>query len=461
MRVTLLGHASVLVEAQGRSFLVDPVFSDPFGEGAVASCPARTVDVERLPKIDVLVLTSAEPDHFDVATVAKLSRACVVVCPKHPSILYVLEKLGFMTVRATDPGTLLKFGKVDLLTTPSARPELELGVLVKDRTGTFWHAGDTALSPTVIEHARALVGRVHLLFAAYAVQGFGYYGSQRAGYPVSALRAAIATVRAVAPVMVVPGSAGFRFVEPFAWLNAFVFPISRERFLGDLARVAPEIARAPGNPGDVFEIGDGAVRAKPGESTCATMVRDDTSLIAFDPTSYVPPLNDPNCEQYPDDVLDETVDEAIDALVQFVLVSYAASSDSLVEQYRESRSIYGLGVVFPGGRERWLRIRFEPEAPTIERGDGPIRGALFTHRIAASGIVARARNEKTYHFTLGLSRLSLVTPASLKGNDVVIEPRERSDLLLYSLTHRPPGPAAHQTANLDHQLAPFVETSKA
>ena len=42
MRVTLLGHASVLVELDGATCLMEPVLGDPFEEGTVTSCPRRT-----------------------------------------------------------------------------------------------------------------------------------------------------------------------------------------------------------------------------------------------------------------------------------------------------------------------------------------------------------------------------------------------------------------------------------
>ena len=42
MRVTLLGHALVLVELDGATCLMDPVLADPFEEGTVVSCPKRT-----------------------------------------------------------------------------------------------------------------------------------------------------------------------------------------------------------------------------------------------------------------------------------------------------------------------------------------------------------------------------------------------------------------------------------
>jgi L-ascorbate metabolism protein UlaG (beta-lactamase superfamily) len=46
MRITLLGHAALLVELAGATCLMDPVFFDPFEEGAVVSCPRRTTHHE-------------------------------------------------------------------------------------------------------------------------------------------------------------------------------------------------------------------------------------------------------------------------------------------------------------------------------------------------------------------------------------------------------------------------------
>ena len=46
MRVTLLGHASVLVELQRRDLSDGTVFADPFEEDMVVSCPQRSIDVD-------------------------------------------------------------------------------------------------------------------------------------------------------------------------------------------------------------------------------------------------------------------------------------------------------------------------------------------------------------------------------------------------------------------------------
>jgi L-ascorbate metabolism protein UlaG (beta-lactamase superfamily) len=63
MRITLLGHATVLVEMEGATRLMDPVLVDPFAEGAVTSCPDRRVNSERLPRSDILIVSHRNPDH--------------------------------------------------------------------------------------------------------------------------------------------------------------------------------------------------------------------------------------------------------------------------------------------------------------------------------------------------------------------------------------------------------------
>ena len=107
MRVTLIGHASLLFETRGGTVLMDPVFLDPFEGGAVASCPEREVDVEQLPEIDYLVLSHRHPDHFDIPSLARLPSTCRVFCPADAQLLYALDQLGFARVTPLDPRRLL------------------------------------------------------------------------------------------------------------------------------------------------------------------------------------------------------------------------------------------------------------------------------------------------------------------------------------------------------------------
>lgn len=82
--VTWLGHSSVLISVDGRSILVDPVFSErcsPFryvGPKRFTPSPATASD---LPFLDIVLLTHDHYDHLDLATVRALSgkTSCFIV----------------------------------------------------------------------------------------------------------------------------------------------------------------------------------------------------------------------------------------------------------------------------------------------------------------------------------------------------------------------------------------------
>lgn len=74
MRVTWIGHATVLVQADGVNILTDPVWSDtvgPFGFG-----PRRVAEpgvrFEDLPKIDLVLVSHNHYDHMDLRTLKRL-----------------------------------------------------------------------------------------------------------------------------------------------------------------------------------------------------------------------------------------------------------------------------------------------------------------------------------------------------------------------------------------------------
>ncbi|MGN6375934.1 MAG: MBL fold metallo-hydrolase [Sphingomonas sp.] len=76
MTVTWVGHATVLVQTEGLNILTDPVWSEnagPFGLG-----PKRVAEpgiaFDKLPKIDVVLLSHNHYDHMDLATLKRLWR---------------------------------------------------------------------------------------------------------------------------------------------------------------------------------------------------------------------------------------------------------------------------------------------------------------------------------------------------------------------------------------------------
>lgn len=77
LRLTMIGHASILIQVDGVNILTDPVFSKRASPVSFAG-PKRVTDVgvalDDLPKIDIILMTHNHYDHMDMDTLHKLVR---------------------------------------------------------------------------------------------------------------------------------------------------------------------------------------------------------------------------------------------------------------------------------------------------------------------------------------------------------------------------------------------------
>lgn len=77
MRAIWVGHATVLVQADGLNILTDPIWSDiagPFGLIGPRRVAAPGIDFDKLPKIDLVLVSHNHYDHLDLATLKRLWR---------------------------------------------------------------------------------------------------------------------------------------------------------------------------------------------------------------------------------------------------------------------------------------------------------------------------------------------------------------------------------------------------
>ncbi|TGX54980.1 hypothetical protein E5A73_05940 [Sphingomonas gei] len=86
LRVTMVGHATLLIQLAGLNILTDPVWSDrasPLAFAGPRRVTAPGVKIEDLPPIDAILLSHNHYDHLDIATLKALHErhAPLIVTP--------------------------------------------------------------------------------------------------------------------------------------------------------------------------------------------------------------------------------------------------------------------------------------------------------------------------------------------------------------------------------------------
>ncbi len=76
LRITWLGHSTMLMELDGVTVLTDPVFSErasPFQSLGPSRFHPAVVDIEALPTVDVVVISHDHYDHLDMESIKALA----------------------------------------------------------------------------------------------------------------------------------------------------------------------------------------------------------------------------------------------------------------------------------------------------------------------------------------------------------------------------------------------------
>jgi L-ascorbate metabolism protein UlaG (beta-lactamase superfamily) len=112
LQAAWLGHTTVLLKVDGVTILTDPVFSKRAGIGlgpltlGIKRLVAPALGIAELPKIDVVLLSHAHMDHFDVPSLRALEdRRVTVVTPARTADLLRVKRYGRVQELAWDERT--------------------------------------------------------------------------------------------------------------------------------------------------------------------------------------------------------------------------------------------------------------------------------------------------------------------------------------------------------------------
>lgn len=152
MRITYIGHATLLIEIGDRIFLTDPNFDSHLGR-FLPRVSAPGIALSDLPRLDAILVTHAHADHLSFDSLQKLQRDVPIFAP--PPIARWLGRLGHATARAIAPGESIFSGSVEISAASATHQGHRYGVdrwrgaanmyLLDTKESSCFFAGDTAL----------------------------------------------------------------------------------------------------------------------------------------------------------------------------------------------------------------------------------------------------------------------------------------------------------------------------
>jgi L-ascorbate metabolism protein UlaG (beta-lactamase superfamily) len=184
--ITFIGHASFLLQLDGRNILIDPVFAHWLI--LIHRLRRPGIRIKDLPPIDAVLLTHAHMDHLNFPSLRRIirhtrkrsGRSPLVIVPQ--GVEDLVSKLGFSEVRSLEWWQSTSIGEVEITATPAQHWGARMlrdthrgfgGYVLHHGAHSVYHSGDTGSFPGFSEIRQRLSPQIALLpIGAYKPDSF-------------------------------------------------------------------------------------------------------------------------------------------------------------------------------------------------------------------------------------------------------------------------------------------------
>jgi Beta-lactamase superfamily domain len=173
MKITFIGHASILVETRGLSVLSDPWWGSPCFGAQWWNYPSAAAHLAEGRKLDYIYISHGHHDHLHPGTLGRLDRGARVLIAAGTDLAPSIQAAGFQVIEVEPAATCDLGNGVHCRISPTCNDDslmiISDGEEVCVNLNDALHAAPPAVQATFVERIRAWYPKLDYVFCGFGV----------------------------------------------------------------------------------------------------------------------------------------------------------------------------------------------------------------------------------------------------------------------------------------------------